>query len=107
MAESEIHKLDIGTSFELTLYDNATGTPVLVDVSTATVKSIIFEKPDGTIVTKEATFVTDGSDGKINYVTVTNDLDLIGNWKIQGKVTMPTGSWYTDISKFKVYDNLG
>ncbi len=43
----------------------------------------------------------------MRYTTTNVDeLDETGNWKIQGFVTMPSGSWSSDIDKFKVYENL-
>jgi hypothetical protein len=98
----EIHLGDIGTVFEITLKD--CDTPV--NVSTATTKQIIFQKPDKTNLTKTATFSTDGSDGKIRYVTVASDLSVKGTWKIQAKVVMPSGTWSSNIETFKVYENL-
>ena len=98
----EIHVGDIGTAFEITLKD----CDVVVDVSTATVKQIIFKKPDKTVITKTADFKTDGTDGIIHYLTILDDLDLKGTWYVQAKVTLPTGTWSSDTSKFKVYANL-
>lgn len=103
MASNEIHIADIGTVFEVTLMDDT----VIVDISAATVMQIIFEKPDKVIVVNTAVFTSDGTDGKMQYAVALNtELDLKGNWKIQGKVTLPTGSWSSDIDKFKVYENL-
>ena len=99
---AEIHTYDIGTVFEVTLLD----TDVAVDVSAASSKEIIFLKPDGTSVTKTAEFGTTGIDGIIKYTTIEDDLDTVGGWKLQAKVTLPTGTWSSDISKFKVYSNL-
>jgi len=98
----EIHLNDIGTVFRVTLYDcdNA------VDLSTASVKQFVFKKPDESVVTKDAVFLTDGTDGVVQYVTIASDLDLPGKWKIQARVTLPTGVWSSDIDTFKVYANL-
>jgi hypothetical protein len=98
----EIHLSDIGTIFEIELKDCLN----VLNISTATVKQIIFQKPTGVSVTKTAIFSTDGTDGKIRYVTVSNDLDVVGTWKIQAKVVLPTGTWSSNIDKFKVYSNL-
>ncbi len=103
MAANEIHLLDIGTVFEITLYDGAV---ILSGLDGATAKSILFEKPDGTTVEKTAAFKTDGLDGIIQYITLANDLDQEGNWKIQARVVLADGSWSSDIGKFKVYPNL-
>lgn len=106
MAANEIHVGDIGTIFELTLMDDT----VVVDVSTAVgagTKVIHFVKPDGTSTTEEAAFVTDGTDGKIKFTTPDAlFLSDAGSWKIQGKVTLSSGTWSSDISSFKVYKNL-
>ena len=34
------------------------------------------------------------------------DLDEAGHYKIQGKVVLPSGTFYTSISTFKVHCNL-
>jgi len=103
MAANEIHVSDIGTVFEVTLMDDT----VVVDISTATAMEIVFVKPDKTKVVNTAVFTTDGVDGKMQYViALDTELDQVGNWKIQGIVTMPTGKWSSDIDKFKVYGNL-
>lgn len=102
MAAREIHEGDIGTIFEITLLDG----DVIVDLSGATAQSILFEKPDGTTVTQTSVFKTDGTDGIIQYATIADDLVPNGKWKIQAHVTLPTGSWKSDISKFTVYPNI-
>jgi hypothetical protein len=98
----EIHVGDIGTVFEVTLQD----CDVPLDVSTATEQIIYLLKPDGTLLEKDSVFTTDGTDGKIQYVAIAGDLDQEGSWKIQAKVTLPSGSWSSDIDKFKVTGNL-
>lgn len=94
----EIHQNDIGTIFRVTIYN---GTPIL-DVSGATTKQILFQKPDGTAVTQTAAFFTDGTDGIIQYTTISGDLDQVGRWKLQAKVTLATGTWTSCSQKFKV-----
>ena len=98
----EIHKDDIGTKIIVTMKDGTTA----VDISTATTKQIIFEKSDGTVVAKDAAFDSDGTDGKIFYIIITDDLNLTGSWKMQGRVTMPTGTWRSNVDLFTVYGNL-
>ncbi len=98
----KIYLDDIGTVLELTI----TADGVAVDVSGASVKNIIFEKPDRTSITRTASFTTDGTNGKIDYATIADDLDQYGEWSIQGFITLPSGSWHTDVGKFQVYDNL-
>lgn len=98
----EIHKNDIGTKFLVTIKDGTTAE----DVSSATTKELIFKKPGETTVTQTATFESDGSDGKIYYISIADDLNEIGTWNLQARIVMPTGTFKTDISNFKVYDNL-
>ena len=100
----EIHLGDIGTTFRLTIVDCD---DVAIDISSATVKNIIFKKPSGTSVTQDGVFYTDGTDGILEYVTIADDLDTAGEtWKIQAFVTLNTGTWSSDIGTFTVYDNL-
>ncbi len=98
----EIHVEDIGTSFRVTVYDSE----VVVDISSATSMLLNFYKPDKSTVSQVAVHYTDGTDGVLEYITTSNDLDMAGNWKIQAVVTLPTGTWSSDITKFKVYANL-
>ena len=102
MAANEIHKGDIGTQFTVTVQDG----PTVVDISTASTKQLIFKKPGGTILTKSTAFVTDGTDGKMQYVSVDGDLSDDGVWKMQGKVIIGGNTFSTDITSFKVYRNL-
>jgi hypothetical protein len=107
MAANEIHQYDIGTIFELTMMDDE----AVLDISGQLLMEIHFAKPDGTVLVKIASFTNttgtqDGVDGKMEYTTVTGDLDQTGTWKIQGIVQLPTGKWSSDISSFKVYKNL-
>lgn len=98
----EIHVGDIGTVFEVTLND----CDAIVDLTGALSQELIFKKPDKSVITRTTVFKTDGTDGIITYTTVANDLDQKNSWQVQAKVTLPTGTWSSDIHKFKVYDNL-
>ena len=105
MAADEIHIADVGTVFEVTLMDGAT----IIDISSASLMEIIFVKPDSnkTKVVNTAVLSSGGIDGKMKYIIVLpSELDIKGNWKIQGRVTLPTGTWSTDVDKFKVHENL-
>ena len=110
MAANEIHVNDIGTVFEVTLLDEGSS-PQIVDLSTATVKELIFKDPAGTSTTQTAAFTTDGTDGKIQYTTLTGDLDTAGLWYLQAHIVIGTaspinGEWRSDIGQFEVFDNL-
>jgi len=99
---SQIHVGDIGTQLIVTVYDDGE----IVDISGASSLVIILKKPDGTNHTKTANLYTDGTDGKMVYVSVVGDFSEPGNFKIQGKVTLAGGIYYTSIGTFKVHCNL-
>ena len=91
---------DIGTVYEITVKDS---TGAIVDISSATVtKKIKFEKPDQTTMDKNASFVTDGTDGKLKYTFIIGDIDQSGTWKAQGYVELSSGNWTTTCSTFEV-----
>lgn len=100
---NEIHFNDIGTEFKVTLKD---GDAAVVDVSTALMMSIVFKAPSGATKEMVAEFDTDGTDGVIKYITEDGDLDELGTWRIQAVIDLPSGTWHSDIEKFKVYANL-
>jgi len=91
---------EVGFAFRITLND-ADG--VAVDLSTSTAVNIVFLRPDGDRLVVDADFQTDGTDGKIEYLTQVGDLNLAGGWKMQVSVSYPSnGLLISDISKFKV-----
>ena len=98
-----VHKNDIGTIFRLTITDTD---DAAVDVSSATVKFIYFKKPDGTKAKKTAVFYTDGSDGIIQYVGVSGDIDQAGEWQVQGYVETSDGKFFSEIADFTVRATL-
>ena len=99
---SEIHVNDVGTKFLATIKDDG----VVVDISSATSITIILKKPDDEIMQKTGTLDSDGTDGKVYYSTIAGDLDEAGLYKLQAKVILSTGTYYTDIYSFKVHCNL-
>lgn len=103
MAAEEIHVNDIGTVFEVTVMDGAN----VLDISSASSLRILLRKPGGNVVLDKAAVLSgDGTDGKMRYVSVADDLDIAGKWKIQGFVQNPAGSWHTDVDSFRVYRNI-
>jgi len=87
--KTDIHVGDIGTIFRVTIADK----DIPVDISDATIRAILFQKPDGTVVTVSGLFTIDGEDGRMEYETIYEDLDMAGVWKIGAKITTPDGKW--------------
>jgi hypothetical protein len=100
----EVHVGDVGCTIQLTLMD---GTSV-VDVSSANVtKDIKLTDPGGNTATKAASFVTDGTDGAIDWTTtVVGDLDEAGTWKAQAYLSLTTWTGHSAVATFRVYPNL-
>ncbi len=100
---------DEGTIFRITIQECVVDVLTPVDVSTQSAMSFIFKKPGNSTLTKAAppvVFTTDGTDGKIQYTTVTGDIDEAGVWCLQAEVTLPTGIFRTSIIKFDVEAKL-
>jgi hypothetical protein len=103
-AIDDIHVADEGTIIRVELKDGGE----VLDVSTASIKKIKFKKPNGTVVSKNAAFTTDGSDGKIQYTTEAspnNILDEPGKWEYQAYIEM-SGKWHSEKLTFIVRDNV-
>lgn len=98
----EIHVGNI-VQFQITVA-NCNGTAI--NLSTATTIDFLFQKPDGSLLTKAGSFYTDGTDGIVVYRTTTDDLDQSGSWRYQVYVVYDSNEQHTDIVKFKVFANL-
>ena len=102
---SEVHTDDIGTRFLVTIKDDG----VVVDISASGTDHIMtFRKPSDTLITRTASIFNNESakSGVIYYDTVANDLDETGDYKMQAKVSLTSGTYYTDVHTFKVHSNL-
>lgn len=102
MSHFSVRRADKGTVFEITIKDDGTA----VDVSSSTTKEIIFQRSDGSILTKTAGFKTDGVDGVITYTTVVTDLTPAGIYKVQARVVVGGGDWKSDVHEFRVFEVL-
>lgn len=85
-------------------YVGDTGTIIQLDTGAsltgATSLSIEAKRPDGTVVSWAATAV-DGT--KVQFVTLANSLNMAGDWKLQARVTLPTGTWTGEVATLRVY----
>jgi hypothetical protein len=99
---ADIRVGDVGTELVIPVTDED---GVEVDVSAAT-KTIYLRKPDGTVLTKTAVNDTTGTDGLMKHVTVSGDLNVAGEWGIQGRVVSGSNQWSTADSTFVVKKNF-
>jgi len=102
MSKQLVPKGTIGAQIVVTIKDE-TGT--VVNISSATQdadRKIYLIKPNNEVLTKQAVFMTDGTDGKLKYATIANDLDSVGVWKFHGWVNLVGGTFPTTMSEFEV-----
>jgi hypothetical protein len=99
------HPGDVGTRFLVNIVDDFGR---VVDISEAQTKTLIFKKPGGSVIERDAEWGSDnnGSDGLLKYYSVDGDIDEVGTWKIQAKVIEPDGAWKSSFKSFKVHRNL-
>jgi hypothetical protein len=105
MAVGDVHVGDIGTVFRAEIKDGDSA----VDVRSAATKEIHFKKPDNSTLQKTAEYYDDGSDGKIQYTSVSGDFVAadVGIWKWQAYVvTLGGGYWHSEIKTFELKANL-
>lgn len=100
---AEPHVDDVGTSIRVTLIDQD---KKIMDLSSATLLQIIAASPDKRRLVWNASFVTDGKDGQIEYVIQAGDLNVNGTWRLQAKVQFPSGSWSSTIGAISIIGNL-
>ena len=81
-------------------------TEAVEDISSASVIAITFKKPSGAKLEKTGTLFNDGIDGLIRYDFASADLDEFGVYKVQAKITLTDGEWFTSIETFRVEENL-
>ena len=93
-----IHKDDEGTQLRVQI----TESDVAVDVSSAQSITFIIQKPDGTVITKAGSNVTDGTDGWVRYVTVDGDINQQGWYELEVHVQFLSTEYYTDIERIRV-----
>lgn len=98
----QIHVSDVGTKFRPTVKDDG----LILDISGASTLQMFFRKPTGAVITRTAVLDTSGTDGKMKYVSIAGDLDVAGEWRVQGRVVIGGGDWHTDEARFTVWKNL-
>lgn len=100
----KIKQGDLRPRWEATLYDG----DVALDLSTASTVKVIFQKPDGNVVTRT---VTGGSDGVVAMDWQPGDTDQLGKMLFEVEVTWPVAKPQTfpvdDYLATTVYQDLG
>lgn len=102
-----LRKGDSGTVFKATIKNNI---GAVVSVADAIEKYFILKKPNDNlpVIIKNASFTTNGIDGKIECIISPTEIDVIGVWQIQGFVKFDDNEqWHTNVLTFSVLPNLG
>lgn len=90
------------------VYVGDTGTVIVLDcgqdVSAASARSIEYRKPDGTTGSWAAS--ASGTNA-IQFTTLAGTLDQAGRWRLQAKVTLPSGVWLGETADLMVYPAFG
>lgn len=76
-----------------------------VDISSMVSSKVRFEKgEDGTVLEKDLSLLTDGTDGMLAYTFQDGDLDTEGRWEWQVMLILSSGKWYSLKDFFYVDD---
>jgi len=93
-----MHVGEYGTVFKVTVKERNETTEELevVNVNGMTEAKVRFEKgEDGTVIERDLSFLTDGTDGVLVYTFQPGDLDTEGRWSWQMYVILSSGKWYS------------
>ena len=94
---------DVGVSLIVSILDPD---DVIVDLQAATTKIIRLGFPDSTSKDFAASFLTDGSDGKLVYKTLDGDITKAGCHQVQGIVTIGGETRSSTVSAFNALENI-
>jgi len=75
---------------------------VAQDLSEYTSQQFIFRSPRGQVATKTAGFDTDGTDGVLRDTVADGDIDEIGEWQVQARVSTTSVELTTEALTFRV-----
>jgi hypothetical protein len=85
MATIVVQQEAIDVLIEVTVLEN----DAPMDISAATTHTFVVRKPSGATATWLATFMTDGVNGKLQYITVAGDLNERGRYRLQAQLVIP------------------
>lgn len=103
MAELELKQNNIGIQFIINVVKDDGS---IVDLSTCSNFTVVFTRPNKTTYSVSANLLNDGTDGKIEYISTSTDLTVVGRWKIQARYSKGGNIRYTSIDSFLVTSNL-
>jgi hypothetical protein len=102
-----LHVGDYGTQFILTIKKLVDGVPTIVDISAVnelTDLFIYFRDSEGTITKHNAEFYTNGTDGRISYITDYGDIVTPGLLEYRAEVILsPTQKYQSSTCEIEVY----
>lgn len=97
-----IHVFDIGTELLATIQDRNG----IVDLSSATTVLFFLQAPSGNVKTVAPDVVDSGTGGQLSYIVIQDDIDEVGEWTWQARVTISSGTFSTDFVPLGVEANL-
>ena len=103
MAVPDVQANSFGWNMDLRMIDQLSSP---VNISTATTCDYVAKKPSGSKITVAATFITDGSDGRLRREIAQGDIDEAGTWRVQAHVITPTQDLWSSVLIFEVKGNL-
>ena len=106
----KIRNGDVGTALRVLVQErDAAGGLVTSDVSTATTKNALLKAPSGEVVIKAFSFVTDGQDGLLEYLTEADVYAVgtpVGTWELGADIIQPGWSGEVTTALFPVSEKL-
>lgn len=77
-----------------------------VDISGASLLSLRFQRPDATAFNKDASLLTNGMDGAMQYTSSNTDFLMDGLWQVQASFTLAGDKKTSHWGSFTVYPNI-
>lgn len=99
---SNIQVGDYGWTGKLTIVQD----DVAQDISSYTTRRFIFLSPSGARTAKTATFVTDGTDGALQYTVEAGVINEVGRWAVQARISKAGVELTSEPLSFEVAERL-
>lgn len=106
-----VYKNDYGYAIDILIQDYNWDTEAweVKDISGFSTLEYIIEKPNGTVVTVEPSFKTDGTDGYLRYTTSSSSIifNLKGAYQIVARLTSGSQQFTSTIYRVNINNPLG